>query len=109
MAIFRAFITIRQEETTATFVFATAASSRSTNPNGINTFALGINSSRTVVGDYFDVAENVSHGFLLSQNVFTQFDFGGLGSTNILGINDAGDFVGDFYSDTDGSGFATIG
>lgn len=77
-------------------------------PEGTNTLAYGINSSRTVVGSYFDQTEGVAHGFLLSGNIFTQFDAGGPGSTSIAGINDAGDFVGDRSYDT-AYGFASIG
>jgi hypothetical protein len=78
-------------------------------PNGSDTFALGINSSRIVVGDFFSAADSTSHGFLFSHRTYTQFDVGGLVSTNILGINDANDLVGDFYDDTQTQGFVDIG
>ena len=65
-------------------------------PNDTANFTrgLGINSAQTVTGQFFNVADNVFHGFFLSGGVFAQFDFGPTFSTNVVGINDAGDFVG---------------
>lgn len=70
-------------------------------PNDTANFTrgLGINSA-TVTGQFFNVADNVFHGFFLNGGVFTQFDFGANLSTNVVGINDAGDFVGIFGSST---------
>ena len=80
-------------------------------PNDTANFtqALGINSAQTVVGNFFTSADNIDHGFFLSGGGFTQFDFGGPVSTNVIGINDAGDFVGNFGSGTQpNQGFVNI-
>lgn len=71
-------------------------------PNDTANFTrgLGINNAQTVTGQFFNVADNVFHGFFLSGGVFTQFDYGTNLSTNVVGINDAGDFVGIFGSVT---------
>ena len=55
-------------------------------PNDTANFtqALGINSAQTVVGNFITSADNTDHGFFLSGGVFTQFDFGGPVSTNIM-------------------------
>ena len=37
-----------------------------------------------------------SHGFFLSGGTFTEYDVPGALSTDVLGINDAGDFTGTF-------------
>src|SRR5438094_9784612 len=55
----------------------------------------GINNSRTVCGDYVGSDGN-SHGFFLSGGTFTEYDVPGALETLVLGINDAGDFTGDF-------------
>lgn len=65
------------------------------NDTGNFTFGRGINSSRTLVGYFFNVADNVYHGYLYSKPNFTQFDLGS-SSTFLLAINDAGDFGGSF-------------
>jgi hypothetical protein len=61
----------------------------------------GINNSRTVDGDYIG-GDNELHSFFLSNGTFTQYDVPGALETNLLSINDAGDFTGGF--DPDGSG-----
>jgi hypothetical protein len=61
----------------------------------------GINNSRTVDGDYVG-GDNELHSFFLSNGTFTQYDVPGALETNLLSINDAGDFTGGF--DPDGSG-----
>src|SRR5215813_10679159 len=55
----------------------------------------GINNSRTVCGDYVSSDGN-SHGFFLSNGTFTEYDVPGAPSTDVLGINDAGNFTGGF-------------
>jgi hypothetical protein len=70
------------------------------NDTGNTTLAIGINTSRTLCGYFFSTTDNAYHGFFLSGNTYTQFDFGGPVSTFVLGLNDAGDFVGSFGSDT---------
>jgi hypothetical protein len=70
----------------------------------------GINNSRTVDGDYIG-GDNELHSFFLSNGTFTQYDVPGALETNLLSINDAGDFTGGF--DPDGSGvfqaFVSVG
>jgi hypothetical protein len=70
----------------------------------------GINNSRTVDGDYVG-GDNELHSFFLSNGTFTQYDVPGALETNLLSINDAGDFTGGF--DPDGSGifqaFVSVG
>lgn len=58
----------------------------------------GINTARTIDGDFFNTADNAFHGYILSGGVFTQFDIGGPVSTDLYGINDAGNFVGAYGS-----------
>jgi hypothetical protein len=61
----------------------------------------GINNSRTVDGDYA-ISDGTVHSFFLSGGTFTEYDVPGAVQTNLLSINDAGDFTGGF--DPDGSG-----
>jgi len=61
----------------------------------------GINNSRIVNGDYVASDGNV-HSFFLSNDTFTEYDVPGTVQTNLLSLNDAGDFTGAF--DPDGSG-----
>src|SRR5437660_4594505 len=61
----------------------------------------GINNSRTVAGDYA-ISDGTIHSFFLTGSTFTEYDVPGAVQTNLLSINDAGDFTGGF--DPDGSG-----
>jgi hypothetical protein len=61
----------------------------------------GINNSRTVNGDYA-ISDGTIHSFFLSNGTFTEYDVPGAVQTNLLSINDAGNFTGGF--DPDGSG-----
>jgi uncharacterized membrane protein len=61
----------------------------------------GINNSRTIAGDYV-ISDGTLHSFFLSGSTFTEYDVPGAVQTNLLSINDAGDFTGGF--DPDGSG-----
>src|SRR6188472_2821633 len=61
----------------------------------------GINNSRTVAGDYV-ISDGTIHSFFLSGTTFTEYDVPGAVQTNLLSINDPGDFTGGF--DPDGSG-----
>jgi uncharacterized membrane protein len=61
----------------------------------------GINNSRTVCGDYVG-SDNELHSFFLSNGTFTEYDVPGAVETNLLSINDLGEFTGGF--DPDGSG-----
>jgi hypothetical protein len=60
----------------------------------------GINNSRIVDGDYLG-SDGFIHSFFLSNGTFTEYDVPGALQTNLLSINDAGDFTGGF---DDGSG-----
>jgi hypothetical protein len=70
----------------------------------------GINNSRTIAGDYV-ISDGTLHSFFLSGSSFTEYDVPGSVQTNLLSINDAGDFTGGF--DPDGSGvfqaFVSVG
>src|SRR6266498_1119778 len=61
----------------------------------------GVNNSRTVAGDYV-ISDGTLHSFFLSGGTFTEYDVPGAVQTNLLSINDTGDFTGGF--DPDGSG-----
>src|SRR5215211_5724030 len=61
----------------------------------------GINNSRTVAGDYV-ISDGTLHSFFWSGGTFTEYDVPGTVQTNLLSINDGGDFTGGF--DPDGSG-----
>ena len=62
------------------------------------TEARGINNSRTVAGDYLI---SPAHSFFLSGSTFTEYSVPGAVQTDVLSINDPGDFTGGF---DDGSG-----
>src|SRR5881398_1285979 len=70
----------------------------------------GVNNSRTVAGDYA-TSDGTLHSFFLSGGTFTEYDVPSSVQTNLLSINDAGDFTGGF--DPDGSGvfqaFVSVG
>jgi uncharacterized membrane protein len=61
----------------------------------------GINNSRTVDGDYVG-SDFTIHGFFLSGGTFTEYDVPGALQTNLLSINDAGDFTGGWFDDVSG-------
>ena len=61
----------------------------------------GINNARTVAGDYA-ISDGTVHSFFLSGSTFTEYDVPGTVQTNLLSINEPGDFTGGF--DPDGSG-----
>src|SRR5262245_34118521 len=61
----------------------------------------GINILRIAIGDYV-ASDGFVHSFFLSNGTFTEYDVPGAVQTNLLSINDAGDFTGAF--DPDGSG-----
>ena len=70
----------------------------------------GINNSRTVAGDYL-ISDGTLHSFFLSGGTFTEYDVPGAVQTNLLSINDAGDFTGGFDPDGSGvfQGFVSVG
>jgi uncharacterized membrane protein len=61
----------------------------------------GINNQRTIAGDYA-ISDGTLHSFFLSGDTFTEYDVPGTVQTNLLSINEPGDFTGGF--DPDGSG-----
>src|SRR5437764_13522768 len=61
----------------------------------------GINNSRTVAG-YYVISDGTLHSFFLSGGTFTEYDVPNTVQTNLLSINDVGEFTGGF--DPDGSG-----
>jgi hypothetical protein len=70
----------------------------------------GINNARTVNGDYA-ISDGTLHSFFLSGTTFTEYDVPNTVQTNLLSVNDVGNFTGGF--DPDGSGifqaFVSIG
>ena len=70
----------------------------------------GINNARTVNGDYV-ISDGTLHSFFLSGTTFTEYDVPNSVQTNLLSVNDSGNFTGGF--DPDGSGifraFISIG
>ena len=69
-----------------------------------NTFALGINNSDEVVGQYFDSSNN-SHGFFRSSTgVITEIIYPGAVQTACLGINDSGVITG-WYINSSGQSY----
>jgi uncharacterized membrane protein len=68
----------------------------------------GINNSRTVVGDYA-ISDGTIHSFFLSGGTFTEYDVPGALQTNLLSINDAGDFTGGWFDDVSGIFQAFVG
>src|SRR5215467_6238029 len=70
----------------------------------------GINNAGTVAGDYA-ISDGTIHSFFLSGGTFTEYDVPGAVQTNLLSINDAGDFTGGFDPDGSGifQGFVSIG
>jgi|HubBroStandDraft_6_1064221.scaffolds.fasta_scaffold00200_7 probable HAF family extracellular repeat protein len=75
-----------------------------------NTFALGMNNSNLVVGQYYDSSNN-SHGFSRNASgVITEIIFPGALQTACTGLNDAGEITG-WYEDSAFTfhGFTDIG
>src|SRR5437879_13398637 len=68
---------------------------------GLHTFALGINSTGQIVGQYLN--NGGYHGFLLSSSTYTPIDDPlARGVTSAYGINDAGQIVG-YYNESRGN------
>jgi hypothetical protein len=67
-------------------------------PNGDGSFTRGrgINSSRTVAGDYF--TGSGYHGFTYSNGVYSDYSIASNVSTDVYGINDSGHLAGAFGS-----------
>jgi len=79
------------------------------NDDALFTQLRGVNNKRTFCGNY-NTSDGISHGFFLSDRVFTEFDVSSV-FTVVLGINNAGDFSGSFINDSTGvqEGFVDIG
>jgi hypothetical protein len=66
------------------------------NDTGNLTQGRGINNAREICGNYTNGGDGTSHGYFLSDGVFTEFDIPDASGTLPLGINNAGDFAGTF-------------
>jgi hypothetical protein len=62
---------------------------------GFSTYASEINTSGTVCG-YYSEPRGILHGWFFTGGVYSTFDIPGATSTSIFGLNDAGDFVGNY-------------
>jgi probable HAF family extracellular repeat protein len=67
-------------------------------PNDTDNFsqARGINNDGLIVGSYRN--PGVFHGLILDNGVYSTYDYGGPVSTELYGVNDAGDAVGAYGS-----------
>lgn len=75
-----------------------------------NTIPTAINNQGTIAGTYATEVPSAQHGFFLVNGTFTTFDYPGAYITNIFGINDAGDFVGNYMPpDNSHHAYASIG
>jgi hypothetical protein len=70
----------------------------------------GINNSRLICGDYQNGSDCLYHGFFLMGGNFSEFDVPDSLSTEVVAVNNAGDFCGDF-TDATGltQGFVSLG
>ena len=75
-------------------------------PGATRTAAAG-NSNTAVVGEYDD-ADGNTHGFILSQGVFTTIDLSGASSTQINGINAPGRYTGTYFDPDAGRIYAFV-
>lgn len=64
-----------------------------------HTEARGITDRRLICGWYIG-SDEFAHGYFLNRGVFTEFDVDGANETIVDGVNDAGDFVGNYTSET---------
>jgi hypothetical protein len=80
------------------------------NDTGNFTEGRGINNSETICGDYSG-SDGLFHGFFLSGGTFTEYDVAGADGTEVLGINNAGDFAGTYVPSGSGAfqAFVNIG
>ncbi len=81
-------------EATSSFLYDQGVLTRFTVPGARDTLATGINNQGQIVGTYNDNRTGM-HGFLDSNNSFTQLDVpGNVGTSAAAGLNDAGQIVG---------------
>jgi hypothetical protein len=59
----------------------------------------GITDQRLICGWYIG-SDEFAHGYFLDHGVFTEFDVDGANDTIVDGVNDAGEFVGNYTSET---------
>ena len=59
----------------------------------------GITDQRLICGWYIG-SDGFTHGYFLDRGVFTEFDVSGADDTIVDGLNDAGDFVGNYTNET---------
>jgi hypothetical protein len=71
-------------------------------PNDMGNFTQGrgLNNNRVVCGYYSGPNFSGFHGFFFSDNIYTTYDVPGATSTAVTGVNDAGDFVGEYATAT---------
>ena len=80
------------------------------NDTGNLTQGRGINNRRTICGEYLNGSDGTFHGYFLSHTIFTEFDVADALDTVPLGINNAGDFVGNvIFSDGTSPAFVSLG
>lgn len=65
------------------------------NDTGNSTQGRGINNSLTICGDYL-ISAGSYHGYFLSGDTYSEFDVADALDTSVLGVNNAGDFAGNF-------------
>jgi hypothetical protein len=79
------------------------------NDTGNLTIASCINNSR-LIGGLYDLSDDTFHGYFFSNGNFSEFDVPGSTDTEVLGVNNAGDFSGAFYDAAgDQHGFISVG
>ncbi len=70
----------------------------------------GINNSRLICGDYQNGSDCLYHGYFLMGGNFREFDVPDSVSTEVVGVNNIGDFCGDFTDSTGlTQGFVSLG
>ena len=70
-------------------------------PNAAATYPLAINDSGTIVG-YYAATDGSSHGFILRNGKYQGFDVPLAKTTTITGINNIGEFVGNYTTGAKG-------
>ena len=68
----------------------------------------GITDQRLICGWYIG-SDGFTHGYFLDRGVFTEFDVGEADQTIVDGLNDAGDFVGNYTNEAVSIAFSNIG
>jgi len=76
-------------------------------PNGSYTSAEDINNRQLSCG-WYSGSDGFAHGYFLDHGAFTEFDVEGADETILDGLNEAGDFVGNYTSETVAAAFSNI-